>query len=83
MTPEEQFIEEINKSTNKSLDKGDYGFIAGTHSPYGNYSKGLQSASKVLGFTVWKKTDEGYIDKGFIHTEDLNTKQEIIDFLNS
>jgi hypothetical protein len=53
MQEEYSLDQHIFNETGFSLKNGDYGFIAGTHSPY--QGQGFVSATNRPGFMVWKK----------------------------
>jgi len=53
MTEDYSLDQHILDETGLSLKNGDYGFIAGTHSPY--QGSGFISATNRPGFMVWKK----------------------------
>lgn len=83
---EQEFNVIVHKYTGKELGK-DYGFVAGTHHPFGS-SKGMLSASNKAGFMIWKKelSDTGeasYTEKWITPLEWTEPVKDTINFLNS
>lgn len=64
MITELNFCDHIEQATGKVLGV-DYGFIAGTHTPYCDtyVSKGLTSSLLQIGYIIWKRTDKGNVEQ--------------------
>jgi hypothetical protein len=78
---EAEFAQAVFEATGKTLGI-DYGFLFGTTAPYKS-DRGMFSAHNRQGYTAWKETSTGAVEKDFAPGTIEENLKNIIDFLTT
>lgn len=74
----DELFHKIKEATGRDAQDGSYGFILGTHTPFGKM-KGFHSANNKAGYQIWKKTAKGSETK--MVTPEEHSFETIVNFL--
>jgi hypothetical protein len=74
-----EFNQVIEAATGKKIGV-DYGFLFGTSAPY-EMKGGMFSAHNQLGYTTWKSTETGAVEKSFPPASIEENLKAVINFL--